>query len=168
MWSKLEFGKHDGKTLPQVVLSDPDWFFWVVDNGVFDHTPPALQAEAKDVLRKATRIKIPKPDPENWQIKYIMDPDGKFSRFEIVEATRHTHMGLSITARATHLDLSFVRRKNAYDKVGNKRMLQCFKHYYFQNASLTKRRCEGFFTNSKNFVKESRPRAAGQKTSNRW
>jgi hypothetical protein len=78
MWSKLEFGKHDGKTLPQVVLSDPDWFFWAIDNGVFDHIPPALRAEAKHVLRKATRIKIPKPDPENWQIKYIMDPMEKF------------------------------------------------------------------------------------------
>jgi hypothetical protein len=64
MWSKLEFGKHDGKTLPQVVLSDPDWFFWAIDNGVLDHTPPALRAEAKDVLRKATRIKIAKPDPK--------------------------------------------------------------------------------------------------------
>jgi hypothetical protein len=166
MWSKLNFGKHQGKSLPQVILTDPDWFFWATETRVFDNWP-ALRAEANDILRKATQIKIPKPDPKKWEIEYIMQPDGKFSRFQIVEATRPSHVGSSITARDTHLDLSFVRRRNAYDKVGNKRMLQCFKHYYFRNASLTKRRCEGFFTNSKNFVKETRPRVADQKTSNR-
>jgi len=27
-WSTLPFGKHKGKTLPQIVFADPDWFFW--------------------------------------------------------------------------------------------------------------------------------------------
>jgi hypothetical protein len=29
-WLQLRFGKHEGKTLPQIVLSDPDYFFWAV------------------------------------------------------------------------------------------------------------------------------------------
>jgi hypothetical protein len=66
MWSKLTFGKHDGKTLPQVILTDPDWFFWAIEKRVFDNWP-ALRVEANDILQKARRIKIPKPDPENWR-----------------------------------------------------------------------------------------------------
>jgi hypothetical protein len=28
MWSKLYFGKHVGKSLPQILFYDPDYFFW--------------------------------------------------------------------------------------------------------------------------------------------
>ena len=34
-WSLLKFGKHKGKTLPRVVLSDPDWFFWAINRNGF-------------------------------------------------------------------------------------------------------------------------------------
>ena len=27
-WTIILFGKYEGKTLPQIVLRDPDWFFW--------------------------------------------------------------------------------------------------------------------------------------------
>jgi hypothetical protein len=35
MWTTIDFGKHSEKTLPQVILSDPDWFFWATHNKVF-------------------------------------------------------------------------------------------------------------------------------------
>jgi hypothetical protein len=59
-WTILTFGRHRGKTLPQVILSDPDWFFWAVDNDVFQG---ALATEAVDLEQKATAIKIPKRNP---------------------------------------------------------------------------------------------------------
>jgi hypothetical protein len=34
-WSTLNFGKHAGKTLPQIVFADPDWFFWAIETNVF-------------------------------------------------------------------------------------------------------------------------------------
>jgi len=34
-WSILPFGKHKGKTLPQIVFTDPDWFFWAMEENVF-------------------------------------------------------------------------------------------------------------------------------------
>jgi hypothetical protein len=34
-WTTLNFGTHEGKSLPQIVISDPDWFFWAVARGVF-------------------------------------------------------------------------------------------------------------------------------------
>jgi hypothetical protein len=159
MWSKVKFGKHHGKTLPQVILSDPDWFFWAIEKGVFDNWP-ALRDEANDILQKASRIKINKPDPKNWQIEYITQSDGKFARFEVIKSTKASHVGSSISARDTHLDLSFVRRRNAYDKRGNKRMLRSFKYYFFGKgaARLTKERCEAFFSNAENFVDQPRSR----------
>jgi hypothetical protein len=31
-WTKLNFGKHKGLTLPQVILKDADWFFYAYEN----------------------------------------------------------------------------------------------------------------------------------------
>ena len=44
-WTELNFGKHAGKSLPQILFADPDWFFWAVDNNVFANRP-ALSQEA--------------------------------------------------------------------------------------------------------------------------
>ena len=33
-WTTINFGKHQGKTLPQVILDDADWFFWAYENKV--------------------------------------------------------------------------------------------------------------------------------------
>jgi hypothetical protein len=29
-WSVMSFGKHKGKTFPQIILQDPDWFFYML------------------------------------------------------------------------------------------------------------------------------------------
>ena len=34
-WIKLEFGKHRGLTLPQIMFCDADYFFWAYATGVF-------------------------------------------------------------------------------------------------------------------------------------
>ena len=35
MWSTLEIGKHAGRSLPQILFSDPDYFFWAVEKKIF-------------------------------------------------------------------------------------------------------------------------------------
>jgi hypothetical protein len=32
-WATQTFGKHAGKTLPEIILSDADWFFWALNTG---------------------------------------------------------------------------------------------------------------------------------------
>ena len=59
MWSIIKFGKHKGKSLPEVILHDPDWFFWAVDAHCFRKYPD-LRAEVRDLSYKARNIKIPK------------------------------------------------------------------------------------------------------------
>jgi hypothetical protein len=83
MWSVLDFGKHKGRTLPWVSLHDPDWFFWAMENDVFGNRPNLLP-EATRLSFCSRRVKIPKPDPENWQVRYEVTLDHKFLRFSIV------------------------------------------------------------------------------------
>jgi hypothetical protein len=76
MWSLLEGGKYAGRSLPQILFLDPDYFFWAVEKKVFQGR---LAAQAAELARKARHIKIPKPDPENWCVEYFFTPENKFS-----------------------------------------------------------------------------------------
>ncbi|MER9642391.1 hypothetical protein [Mesorhizobium sp. M0239] len=152
MWTEITFGKHSGKTLPQLLLTDPDYFFWAMEEGgVFKGS---LATQAASLLSKARRVKIPKANPDDWSVEYVCAPDGKFARFEIVEEDRPRHVGSSLTARSATLDFSFVRGTNRYDKSGYKLFVRNFKYYYFGSSDkrLTKKICEEFFDSSSNFT----------------
>jgi hypothetical protein len=146
-WTTLNFGTHKGKSLPQIIISDPDWFFWAVANGAFTGT---LVAEADDLVEKATAIKIPKRHSKRWRVEYRYEDSGSFLGFEFVKA--NSHCGHHLT-RLPHLDLSCVRRGKAYDKKGGRNLLRDFRRFCLCKKSATKRRCEKFFSNSKNFVR---------------
>jgi hypothetical protein len=88
-WLQLEKGKYPGKTLPQIVLSDPDYFFWALNIKDFFSGP--LAEQAKEIAAKATRMKIPKPDPENWRIRYQFHYNGTFISFSIIPAENSTY-----------------------------------------------------------------------------
>jgi hypothetical protein len=149
-WTTLKFGTHAGKSLPQIIVSDADWFFWAIHAGVFEGR---LAAEAEDLVKKATAIKIPKSHPKRWRVEYRYEDKGKFLGFEFVRA--NSHCGHHST-RLPHLDLSCVRRGKAYDKKGCRNLLRDFRRFCLGKKSATKRRCEKFFSKSKNFVRSSR------------
>jgi hypothetical protein len=60
-WTTVPFGQHIAKTLPQIILSDPNWFFWAAK--IF-YGP--LATEAEGLVTLARNIKIPKPNPKKW------------------------------------------------------------------------------------------------------
>ena len=67
MWSILNFGRYkDKRSLPEVVLHDPDYFFWGSDTRAFHRRG---FPEAGGVAKKARHIKISKPDGEGWGIR---------------------------------------------------------------------------------------------------
>jgi hypothetical protein len=149
----ITFGKrHNGKYLAKVVLDDPDWFFWAMDEDAFDRDP-GLLAEAHDLAYKARNIKIPKPNPEEWCIRYTT-LDGKFADFKIIEAATPCSHDSPTMFRADHLDLSVPRSLKQYDKLGCKLLLKQFKHYFLgsRDVRLTRRWCDQFFANPNNFV----------------
>ena len=47
-WSVVPFGKYEGKTFPEILVRDADWFFWVVP-----HLYGKLAEEAEELARKA-------------------------------------------------------------------------------------------------------------------
>jgi hypothetical protein len=144
MWSVLNFGKHSGKSLPEILLNDPDWFFWAIDEEVLAKT--ATKAEARDLNFKARNIKIPRPPKEHWRVQYNVYREG-FMGFEFVQVSS------AAEAHPNRLDLSVPHRETHYDKLGNKLLLRSFKTYYFgdRKTRLTRKKCWEFFDNAANF-----------------
>jgi hypothetical protein len=149
-WATLTFGKHAGKTLPEIILSDADWVFWAVKKSAFKGR---LANEAAKLVESARAIKIPKRNPKRWQVEYSYDDTGGFCGFQFVKADVPSPCGRRSIRRLPYLDFSCIRRK-AYDKRGCRNLLRDFRcHYFGDNTRLTKRRCEQFFSNKKNFLR---------------
>ncbi len=147
-WTSLRFGKHEGNTLPWIILKDPDWFYWAFGKNLFRGRP---DEEAAEIGRKPCSIKIPKSDPENWRIEYQFTYDDKFAGFSIIDEKSAAHSPKN-SEISTHLDLSLPRRLKKYDKFGNELMLGDFHNHYFDGASLTKDKAERFFYDDRNFL----------------
>jgi hypothetical protein len=149
VWTVVSFGKHKGKTLPQIVLVDPDWFFWAVEEQVFNRSAQ-LTSEAKEISRKARRIKV----VAKTRVEYAIHPHArKLADVSVVPASTPRHEGSSVTHVADFLDLSTARQVAPYDKLGGHIIVRALKFHVFgdENARLTRKRCEGFFDNDSNF-----------------
>jgi hypothetical protein len=152
-WSTLKFGKHKGKSLPQVIFTDPDWFFWALEDGVFKGKGQ-LEREAADLSRKARSIRIPGKQGDQLVAEYFVHPPtGKFARVQIVTAETPKHEGSSPAIRKDVIDLSMPRQIAPYDKLGCKILISGVKHALFGNSSarMTRERCELFFDTPSNF-----------------
>ena len=94
-WTVVRFGKYEGKTLPQIIMKDPDWFFWMLPkfNG-------KLAKEAEDLARKARAIKIPKGKGKKLRVEYRYELDTgsilgrRFCGFELCTTCPRTYEDL--------------------------------------------------------------------------
>lgn len=153
-WTPLNFGKHEGKTLPQVLWNDPDWFFWAVEDNVFEKRP-SLDREANDLHSKALRIRVPDGIVDDPEVEYLVHvPSEKFGTFYIVNADKPIHEGSSPAYRKEVIDLSVPRSIANYDKTGYKLFLQSLRFYIFgkTSARVTKQRAEDFYSDPANFA----------------
>jgi len=157
-WTELNFGKHSGKTLPQVIFIDVDWFFHSIDENYW-RTRKEYINEVKELFNKVRKIRIPQTEgTERKEAEYSIHPSyNTFSNMEIVPITKPPHQGSTMTFRKNVIDLMVPRTISQYDKSGNKRMIKILKHYVFgdENIRLTKAKCESFFDNPDNFDMES-------------
>lgn len=152
MWSVVDFGKWRGKglTLPQILVKDPDWFFWAIEENVFSGP---LASQAKKLDRRARGIKLPAPLATTDCIQYMFAPDGKFAGFNVIVQSQPPHVGSSSEMRRPVLNLSAPRAFKSYDKLGCRLLLQTFKYYWFGGKNFTKSKVEDFFDDPVNFVK---------------
>jgi hypothetical protein len=157
-WTILHFGKHKGRSLPEIILFDVDYFFWALNKeGVLQGK---LGKEAAMLVKRVRAIKIPKPNPKRWQVEYSYDDTGGFIGFCFVKANIPSYYGSRSVRLSPHLDLSYARGRKKYDKRGCRNLLRDFRYNYFgKNTRLTKRRCQEFFSNKDNFLRllERRP-----------
>ena len=140
-WSLVTFGKHKGKTLPQIIFADLDWFFWAVENGVFANKG-ALNREAADIDGKARNIR-PSQGRGEWVVKYIVHvPSEKFLSFSTVPANQTYDEGSGHIFYEDVIDLSFPRRISRYDKLGSKYMVDSLKFCIFGTRRVCTSRAE--------------------------
>jgi hypothetical protein len=152
-WTVVNFGKYAGKALPQIVLRDPDWFFWAVENQIFKS--PQLKGEANDIYRKATRIRVTGPKGCKAKVEYAIHPHvNKLADVSVIPESQPQHRGSSPTLVEDVFDLSMARQISPYDKFGGKIIVRSLKHHVFGNGNtrLTRHRCEKFFDDDSHFA----------------
>ena len=153
-WTELEFGKHRGLTLPQIMFRDPDWFFWMHTTGFFQNSH-VHGREADEIYRKSRVIKVPQTGDEKMVAEYIVDPrNHNFRGLDLVPASRPPHQGYSQTFRLPVIDMAKVWEIAKYDKSGYQRLISDLKLYLFgsRRVRMTKQRCEAFFDDDANFA----------------
>ena len=144
-WSTMPFGKYEGKTLPEIILIDLDWFYWALPK-----LYGKLEAEAQELALKVRAIKIPGPDRKKLEVEYRYERDDRFLGFTFVKASGAHYSRWS--TRLPYLNLSRCLRRR-YVKRGGRILLRDFRNHYFgKHKRLTKRRCERFFSNQRNFI----------------
>jgi len=151
-WSNVPFKRYKGKTLPQIVFTDPDYFFWFYDNKKF---PAKLHYEADYIYQRATSIKVPGIGEK--EIEYIFRDD-KFASLRLVDKSTpppvcdHSN-NITKTFRLPVIDLGAIRGFKNYNKAGHAKLISEFKNIFFgkHNYVITKQRCEAFFEDANNF-----------------
>jgi hypothetical protein len=153
-WSKVTFGRHKGSSIPQIIFSDPDWFFWACDSGAFIGKGSLLQ-EAKYVYARACAIRIPEKDGEKRLVEYTTDwPTGKFGTMSTLPESQADGFGAGSMWTGTVIDMRVPRNIAKHDKTGYKNFIFALKAILFGDPGykMTKRRCEEFFEDDRNFV----------------
>jgi hypothetical protein len=144
-WTALSFSKHQGKTLPEIILDDPEWFFWILPE-----LYGRIKIEADDLAHKACKIKILRKNPRKWCVEFRFEHGDRFRGFDIVRAD--SFMDPKWSVRLPYLDLRLPRAHKACDKKGYRSLIRDFRRLYFDGRNLTKKRCEAFFDNEDNFL----------------
>lgn len=146
-WTQLSFGKHEGKTLPQVMFEDADWFFDGYEKGYFKYRLPL---EAVEIYRRSRSIRVPQQDGQRMLVEYIIHkPNGKFGTMHLIKATP----GLQHLYVSPLIDFYVPKAQAGYDKLGYKNFVFALKGILFgdPDRDMTKVDCEKFFNDDDNF-----------------
>jgi hypothetical protein len=80
-WSVVPFGRYKGRTLPEIIVRDVDWLFWVLPK-----LCGRIAEEAQDLARRARAVKIPNQGRKRLQVEYRYEMGNRFCGFGFVEA----------------------------------------------------------------------------------
>ncbi len=150
IWSPVRLKRYRDKnlTLPQLVLKDPDYFFWAYENEAFNRD---LEDEAEEIYQKATSIRIPASAGDDVEVEYLRHhSERKFQNARIVPRSQPR---FKQSIRTEVIDLRVPRQLKKMDRLGNDLLIKLLKKLCFGSpeARLTKKRCEEFFETDENF-----------------
>ena len=151
-WSEVNFKRHGGCSLPQIIFKDADWFFHAYENGYFKGP---VAAEASELYRRARSIKIPQRNGQKMLVAYMPHPDlrsssGKFGTMRLIA----DGPGLEDLNVSPVIDFYVPRSMAHYDKAGYKNFVSALKAILWGDPSkrMNRRACEAFFSDDENFV----------------
>jgi hypothetical protein len=153
LWTPLDFGKHSGKTLPQILFKDPDWFFWAYEEDAFAYQDRQVLDEVERVYQRATSIRIPARYGPDVAVEYVVS-DGRFEGLKLTPADAVVGGGIKSTSRLKWtFDMSVPRKWRDYDKAGMRIMVRDLKDILFDDPDrrMNRRRCEDFFNDASLF-----------------
>lgn len=154
-WTLLEFGKHAGKTLPQVLWTDPDWFFFAYEEKVLHQH---LSQKEIDILHwRATHIRAPKQGGKRSHFRYHLDHRGGVARVELVADSEAT------AGDQKYLDLRHPRLCRPYDKLGYRIVIRSLTFMIFGSTrtKMTRKKADQFYADKTNFAKRKKRPARG-------
>jgi hypothetical protein len=145
-WTELKWGRHAGKTLPQIIFCDGDWFFWAYEEDKF----MGHQAqEACELYRRARSIRVPARNGKRMLVEYIIHYTGEFGTMGLIaDEPGIEHLNVSDT-----IDFYVPRFHARYDKMGYNLFVSALTAIFFGNSQLTmdRKTCEAFFNDDSNF-----------------
>jgi hypothetical protein len=153
-WTEARFGKHRGKTLPEIVFHDPGYFFWAIGAGVFCDGG-ALETEARLIDRRARSIRVPPAVAGTLKVEYVYNRfDGRFSHLTLVPADSAPSHDDRVALRRDVIDLSLVCGARPNFKIDRDALIASLKSIVFGDASyrMTRQRCGAFFARTENFL----------------
>ncbi len=155
-WSKLWFGKYSGKTLPQILLFDPIWFYWLLFNGGFKNKGDKLIKEVIDLDRKSINIRIKKRKGIKMVIEYENFGSGKFGDAFFRPEDEESNGKRNYVDHVIDLSAGFFFSSEWNH--GRRIATTQLEYMFGENTlMLTRKECNDFFNDMKNFDMWRRP-----------
>lgn len=150
-WQLIDYGMHRGRTVPELILWDPAYFYWALGTKTF--FKGRLAAQAQTVARRAGHI-LPDGDPgEAFLLGF--DRRAKLTAISIGSSAGLEQLSHGRCIQMPHLNLGivrqFARRRDQNDAVKVVTDFIC-RHFFGKvPGEISRGEANQFFDNSENF-----------------
>jgi hypothetical protein len=158
-WTPLPGGKYTGKTLPQVLFADPDYFYYLYSPDPRSFSEVRWQADV--IAERAKHIAIPPAHGAKQVAEYFLN-EGDHRRFEgvvLMPETQKLPLPVKSKGRKDVFDLSYPRLIAPHDGNAGKRLVEQVKEFVLHDRWLrmNKRLCEQFYDDPSKFTQFALP-----------
>jgi hypothetical protein len=154
-WLPITDGWMRGRSLPFVVLHEPEKFYCACLSGKWTHE---LSAQAVEVAYRASRIRIPRPVNCGWLVTHSIDMEGSYEG--CYEGFRFTRRILPPSFTRYFIDEAWLNlfrccEDRETEEGGSENMSNSFfREFGSDGERWSQARCERFFSDKKNFISD--------------